>query len=100
MFSFRNSPKSQFAALLQNSMNRPVVEQSGLSEKYDFTLTFTLDATQAALLGGPPAHAADNPDAVPDLSSALQQQLGLKLEPTKAPVDDMVIDKVERPSEN
>ena len=98
--TFRNSPMSQFAALLQNSMDRPVVDQSGLSERYDFTLAFTPDPAQAALLGGPPAPAADNPDAAPDLFAAFQQQLGLKLEPTRAPVDVMVIDKVEKPSEN
>ena len=44
--------------------------------------------------------AGDNPDAAPDLFAAFQQQLGLKLEPTRVPVDVMVIDKVERPYEN
>ena len=91
---------SQFAAVLQNSMDRPVVDESGLSERYDFTVTFTPDAAQAALLGGAPRPAVDNPDAAPDLFSAFQQQLGLRLEAAKAPVDVMVIDKVERPSEN
>ena len=91
---------SQFAALLQNSMDRPVVDQSGLSERYDFTLTFTLDAAQAVRLGGAPPPATDNPDAGPDVFAAFQQQVGLKLESTKAPVDVMVIDKVEKPSEN
>jgi uncharacterized protein (TIGR03435 family) len=75
------------------------VDQSGLSEKYDFTLTFTLDPAQAARLGGALPPAADNPDAAPDLFAAFQQ-LGLKLESTKAPTDVMVIDKVEKPSEN
>ncbi len=101
VFTFRNSPLSQVAALLQNSMDRPVVDQSGLSGRYDFTLTFTPDAAQAARLGlGGPPPAADNPDAAPDLFTALQQQLGLKLESTKAPTDVMVIDRVEKPSEN
>jgi len=100
VISFRNSPMSQFAAVLQNSMDRPVVDQSGLSGRYDFTVTFTPDPAQAALLGLPPAPAADNPEAAPDLFNAFQRQLGLKLEPTKAPVDVMVVDKVERPSEN
>jgi uncharacterized protein (TIGR03435 family) len=99
VFTFRNSPMSQFTALLQNSMDKPVVDQSGLSERYDFTLTFTPDAPQAALIGVPPP-AADNPDAAPDLFTAFQQQLGLRLESTNAPVDVMVIDKVEKPSEN
>ncbi len=98
--TFRNSPMSQVTAVLQNFLDKPVVDQSGLSEKYDFTLTFTLDAAQAVRLGGAPLPAADNPDAAPDVFAAFQQQLGLKLESTKAPVDVMVIDKVEKPSEN
>jgi uncharacterized protein (TIGR03435 family) len=53
-----------------------------------------------ALLGGPAAPAGDTLDAAPGLSAAFQQQLGLKLEAIKAPVDVLVIDKVERPSEN
>jgi len=100
VMSFRNSPMSQFTAMLQNSMDRPVVDQSGLSGRYDFTLTFTPDGAQAALLGGAPGPTGVNPDAAPDLFAAFQQQLGLKLEPTRAPVDVMVIDKVEKPSEN
>jgi uncharacterized protein (TIGR03435 family) len=98
--TFRNSPMSQITAVLQNFLDKPVVDQSGLSERYDFTLTFTLDPAQAARLGSPPPIAADNPDAAPDVFTAFQQQLGLKLESTKAPVDVMVIDKVEKPSEN
>ncbi len=98
--TFRNSPMSQVTAVLQNIMDKPVVDQSGLTEKYDFTLTFTLDPAQAVRLGGAPTPAADNPDAAPDVFAAFEQQLGLKLESAKAPVDVMVIDKVERPSEN
>jgi uncharacterized protein (TIGR03435 family) len=98
--TFRNAPLSQVTAVLQNSMDKPVVDQSGLSGRYDFTVTFTPDPAQAALIGGPPPSAADNPDAAPNLFTAFQQQLGLKLESTKAPVDVMVIDKVEKPSEN
>jgi uncharacterized protein (TIGR03435 family) len=100
IMTFRNSPMSQFTAVLQNSMDRPVVDQTGLSGRYDFSLNFTPDPAQAALIGGPPPPAADNPDAAPNLFTAFQQQLGLKLESTKAPVDVMVIDKVEKPSEN
>jgi uncharacterized protein (TIGR03435 family) len=98
--TFRNSPMSQVTAILQNFLDKPVVDESGLSERYDFTLTFTLDPGQAARLGGAPIPAADNPDAAPDVFAAFQQQLGLKLESTKAPTDVMVIDKVEKPSEN
>jgi uncharacterized protein (TIGR03435 family) len=100
IMAFRNSPMSQFTALLQNSMDRPVVDQTGLSERYDFTLNFKPDPAQAALLGGPAAPAGDNSDAALDIFAAFQQQLGLKLEPTRAPVDVLVIDKVAKPSEN
>jgi uncharacterized protein (TIGR03435 family) len=100
IMAFRNSPMSQFTAVLQNSTDRPVVDQSGLTGRYDFTLNFTPDAAMAVLLGGPPPPTGANPDAAPDLFAAFQQQLGLKLEQTRAPVDLMVIDKVEKPSEN
>jgi uncharacterized protein (TIGR03435 family) len=98
--TFRNSPMSQVTAILQNFLDKPVVDQSGLSERYDFTLTFTLDPAQVARLGGAPIPVADNPDAAPNVFAAFQQQLGLKLESTNAPVNVMVIDKVEKPSEN
>ncbi len=90
---------SQLTAVLQNWTDKPVVDQSGLTGRYDFTLVFTPDALQAGKMGVQ-LPALDNPDAAPDLSAAFQQQLGLKLESTKAPTDVMVIDKVERPSEN
>jgi uncharacterized protein (TIGR03435 family) len=98
--TFRNSPMSQVTAILQNFLDKPVVDQSGLAERYDFTVSFTLDAAQAVRLGGAPTSAPDNPDAAPDVFAAFQQQLGLKLESTKAPVDVMVVDKLEKPSEN
>lgn len=100
VINFRNSPMSQFTAVLQNGTDRPVVDQTGLTGRYDFTLNFTPEPSMAALLGGGPAPAADNPDAAPDMFAAFQQQLGLKLEQTRAPVDVMVIDNVEKPSEN
>jgi uncharacterized protein (TIGR03435 family) len=52
----------------------------------------------AGAAGSQPSTA--NPDAPPDIFAAMQQQLGLKLEPTKAPVNVMVIDRVEKPSDN
>jgi len=47
-----------------------------------------------------PAAAPGDPDDPPDLFTAFQQQLGLKLEATKTPVDVLVIDRVSKPSEN
>jgi uncharacterized protein (TIGR03435 family) len=82
-------------------MDKPVVDQSGLTEKYDFILKFTPDPGMMAGFGGPPpAAATDNPDAPPDIFGAFEQQLGLKLSSAKAPADVLVIDRVEKPSAN
>ena len=87
-------------ALQSNIVDKPVVNQTGLTGRYDFLLRFTPDASQVANFGGlAPGKAAD-PDAPPDIFSAFQQQLGLKLESTKAFIDVMVIEKIDRPSEN
>ena len=97
----RNATMAEFADFLQNRLvERPVVDQTALSGRYDFTLKWTPDPSPAAALATnpPPPQPADS-DA-PDLFGALVQQLGLKLESTKAPVEVLVIDKVEKPSEN
>ncbi|MEO8100569.1 MAG: TIGR03435 family protein [Acidobacteriota bacterium] len=87
-------------ALRSNILDKPVVNQTGLTGRYDFTLRFTPDPSQVANFGTlAPGNAAD-PDNPPDIFAAFQQQLGLKLESTKAVVDVMVIEKIERPSEN
>jgi uncharacterized protein (TIGR03435 family) len=100
-FNVRNATIAEVASVLQgNVLDKPVVDQTGLSEKYDFLLKFTPDPGQMTGLGGPPPPAADNLDAPPDIITAVQQQLGLKVENTKAPVDVIVIDRVEKPSEN
>lgn len=86
--------------LQSNILDKPVVNQTGLTGRYDFLLRFTPDPSQVANFGGlAPGNAAD-PDAPPDIFLAFQQQLGLKLESTKAFVDVIVIEKIERPSEN
>jgi uncharacterized protein (TIGR03435 family) len=99
--SFSNATMAEFASVLQASiLERPVVDQTGLgSARYDFMLTWTPDAS----LGGPGPNVpppADDAEAPPDLFAGFQQQLGLKLESTKAPVDVLVIDHLARPSEN
>lgn len=62
------------------------------------------DAGWTAICSGVPmattSPSADNPDAQPRLFTAIQEQIGLKLVPVKAPVDVIVIDHVERPSAN
>jgi len=86
--------------LQSNILDKPVVNQTGLTGRYDFLLRFTPDPGQIANFGGLPPGNPSDPDAPPDIFAAFQQQLGLKLESTKALVDVMVIEKIERPSEN
>jgi uncharacterized protein (TIGR03435 family) len=101
VLSVRNATMGDFASTMQDPvLDRPVVDQTGLTGKWDFTLKWTPDETQYAVLGGYKAPAAESADAPPDLFTAIQEQLGLKLESTKAPVDVLVIDHVERPSAN
>ena len=106
----RNSTITEWAAILGANtlatLDQPVVDQTGLGDKrWDFTLNFTPDVALAAQAAGgagtngQPAAPGD-PDTPPDLFTAFQQQLGLKLESTKAPVDVIVVDRVEKPTAN
>jgi uncharacterized protein (TIGR03435 family) len=87
-------------ALQSNVLDKPVVNQTGLTGKYDFALKFTPDPTQIANFGAGTPGTPGDLDAPPDIFAAFQQQLGMKLESTKAAVDVMVIEKIERPSDN
>src|SRR5580658_1937427 len=91
----------KFADLLAHQLGRPVVNQTGLNGNYDFTLKWTPDERRGQMPGGPPGDAAPPADANgPSIFTALQEQLGLKLESQKGPVDTIVIDHEEKPSEN
>jgi uncharacterized protein (TIGR03435 family) len=82
---------------LTDLMGVPVINQTGLVGSYDFTLKFApvrMAAAQAAGNGAPA------PETAPELATAIQEQLGLKLEPTNGPIKIVVIDHVERPSAN
>lgn len=100
----RNLGMAEFATWMQSSvMDKPVVDQTGLKDKFDFTLKWTPDDAQFAQFRGampPTPPAGDNPNAPPSLYTAVQEQLGLKIEATKAPDDVIVIEHVEKPSAN
>jgi uncharacterized protein (TIGR03435 family) len=99
----RNASMDEFAMLMQGTLDRPVVDQTGLKDRYDFTLRWTPDESQ---YGGriPPPSSGDNSvaaaDAPPPLFTAIQEQLGLKLDAMKAPAKVMVIESVQKPSAN
>ena len=98
--NFQNDPLEHFAKWLQLVMDKPVVDKTGLAGAFDFTLTWTPDESQFTSMGIHVPPSADDPNAPPGLFTAIQEQLGLKLEPQKIPAEVLVIDHVERPSEN
>jgi uncharacterized protein (TIGR03435 family) len=77
-----------------------VMQSAVLDAKYDFSLTWTPDEFQFRSLGMRVPPPADPATAPPDLFTAMQQQLGLKMESTKAPTDVIAVDRVEKPTKN
>ncbi len=93
----RNATMGDLVSLMQRAMlDRPVVDKTGLVGRFDFDLEWSPDETQFG--GEVPIANADAPS--PPLFTAIQQQLGLKLEATRGPVNALVVDNAERPSEN
>lgn len=79
---------------------KPMIDKTGLKDRYDFTLNWTPDEFQYSVMGIPVPPPSDSADAPPGLFIAIQQQLGLKIEQGRDLTDVLVIDHVERPSEN
>jgi uncharacterized protein (TIGR03435 family) len=95
----RHQTMSELANSIGEHAGRPVQDQTGLQGKYDFTLAFEAEPRQArtAAQGTPELPAQRGAS----LFNAVQEQLGLKLEPKKSPIELLIIDRVERtPSEN
>ncbi len=90
-----------FATVASRDLETDVLNRTGLPGKYDFQLDWTPDSgpcrVAADTQGG---SAAADPSSLPSLYTALQQQLGLRLESSKGPVETLIVDRVERPSEN
>jgi uncharacterized protein (TIGR03435 family) len=94
----RNATMAQLAGMLQRAvLDRPVVDKTGLPSKYDFDLEWTPDDSQ---FGGNLPPVLPQNAVKPDLFAALEQQLGLRLESSRAAIDAIVIDSVQKPSEN
>jgi uncharacterized protein (TIGR03435 family) len=87
-------PLSSFAETLAGQLNHTVIDKTGLVGDYDFKLKWTPEDQSN--------NTADNgtTDRPPDLFTALQEQLGLKLEATKGPVTTLVVDHAEQPTPN
>jgi uncharacterized protein (TIGR03435 family) len=84
----RATSMDRFAEVLARQMDLPVVNQTGLEGKFNFKLEWT------------PESARQEANAGPSIFTAIQEQLGLRLRAQKAPVEVLVIDRAERPTEN
>jgi bla regulator protein blaR1 len=101
-FDGEGVPLEMLTAALSRQLGRPVIDRTGLKGHYDFKLQWTPDPGQS-MGGSPPPglEAPPQPDPNgPSIFTAIQEQLGLRLESQKGPVDLTVIDRLERPSEN
>jgi uncharacterized protein (TIGR03435 family) len=89
ILKFRSMPMSAFALNMNFYVDRPVIDQTSLPANYDFTLKWTYDDSRLA-----------DPDAAPSLFTAIKEQLGLEMKAIKGPAEVIVIDHIEKPSEN
>jgi uncharacterized protein (TIGR03435 family) len=97
-------PMKFLIQVIAQNVGRPVIDQTGLSGKYDFKLEWTPDQNQPNPFGPGGPGGKDMPPPAdpngPSIFTAIQEQLGLKLNSQKGPVEMLTIDSVEKPSEN
>ncbi len=97
MMPAHNVTMQEFASVLQRAiLDRPVADNTGLLGRYDFNLEWTPDDTQFG--GQLPAGVPDTNK--PGLIAAMEEQLGLRIQPAKGLVDVLVVEKIDRPSAN
>lgn len=98
----QGEPMTSLITVLSRQMDRPIVDKTGLNGNYDFTLKWTPEESPGAAAGsadsGQPAAAPES--SAPSIFVAVEEQLGLKLMPKKGPVEVLVIDHIEKASEN
>jgi uncharacterized protein (TIGR03435 family) len=87
-FVASNSPMRAITALLSSMVQAPVVDKTGLTDFYNYTLQISGEWS------------ANDPDSYPSIFTAVQEQLGLKLEAVHESVPNIVIDHITKPTEN
>jgi len=87
--TLRNASMADLSLILQFHVDRPIVDHTGLRGRYDFKLQWATDDAPA-----------ETPDAPPGLFTAIQEQIGLKLERMKAPANVLVIEEIAKPGAN
>jgi uncharacterized protein (TIGR03435 family) len=95
-FSARSITMQELTSPLTQLMRRPVIDETGLTGEFDLDVFFQPEGLGGALVGPPPPSLSD----APALTTALQDELGLRLEPRRGPVDVLVVDRIERPTGN
>jgi uncharacterized protein (TIGR03435 family) len=93
-FQASNGSTGDLAGALSPVLGRSIIDKSGVAGRFRILLKFSIGTLATPDDGGPPA------DSGPDIFTAFQEQLGLKLEAARGPVEVIVIDRVEKPSEN
>ena len=99
-------PLDMLTSTLSNQLGRPIIDRTGLAGYFNIKLEWTPDPGQGTggPFGGPPPPGVEAPPAPdpngPSIFTAIQEQLGLRLESEKGPVELIVIDHVDKPSEN
>ena len=97
----KNASMTDFAGFLQRFVSdRPAVDETGLAGKYDLRLNWHPSDLDGANAGNQPSSADTKNDDLPDIHTALQEQLGLRLEAAKASVEVVVIDTLSKPTAN
>jgi bla regulator protein BlaR1 len=97
------STLAEFSKLLNLVTDRPVIDQTGISGRFNIHLEFARDQAVGRLLETPGRDGEPPPpsdSSRPTIFTAVQEQLGLKLTPARGPVESLVVDHIERPSEN
>ncbi len=98
----------EFSKTLRLLVDRPVIDKTGITGRFDIRVEFSREGTELAAIRTVPPRAgtvpgpapASDPAGPPSIFTALQEQLGLRLESGRGPVDMLVIDHIEKPSEN
>jgi uncharacterized protein (TIGR03435 family) len=94
-------PLFNFIQALSQPLGRPVIDKTGLKGLYDIQLQWTPELGQGPVVSGGPEPPPPPPDSSgPSIFNAIQEQLGLRLESAKGPVEIWVIDSVQKPTEN
>jgi uncharacterized protein (TIGR03435 family) len=90
----------EFSKTLRMVLHRPVIDKTGINGRFDLRVKFSREGTELAGIALTGPRPAPDPNGPPSIFVALQEQLGLRLESGRGPVDTLVIDHIERPTGN